>query len=75
MSVLVSLNWRLHFEFVTSTNKALENATLDQSGWQAPTELSVETMVWSLPIKVFSTTPAQIVQGLQTSNVHRLLIR
>uniref|UniRef100_A0A1Y1MV04 RAB6A-GEF complex partner protein 2 n=1 Tax=Photinus pyralis TaxID=7054 RepID=A0A1Y1MV04_PHOPY len=72
---LMSLRWRLHFEFVTSTNKSLQNPTLDQNEWQAPADLSVETMVWSLPIQIFSTTPVHVIQGLQTNNVHRLLIR
>lgn len=72
---LMSLRWRLHFEFVTSTNKSLENPKLDENEWQAPADLSVETMVWNLPIKIFSTTPVHVIQGLQTNNVHRLLIR
>lgn len=72
---LVSLNWRLHFEFVTSTNKSLDRPSLDQNDWRAPAEVSVETMVWSLPIKIFSTTPTQVAQGLQTNSVHRLHIR
>ncbi|KAF5291317.1 hypothetical protein FQA39_LY03468 [Lamprigera yunnana] len=72
---LMSLRWQLHFEFVTSTNKGLENSGLNENEWQAPADLSVETMVWSLPIQIFSTTPAQVVQGLQINNAHRLLIR
>ncbi|XP_018327641.1 RAB6A-GEF complex partner protein 2 [Agrilus planipennis] len=72
---LVSLKWRLHFEFVTTMSKTLEGPDLNQAGWQAPTELPIETMVWSLPINLFSTTPAQVAQGLQTNNIQRLIIR
>lgn len=73
--VLVSLKWRLHFEFVTSTSKALDTPNLDQCGWQAPAEVPIETMVWSLPIRLFSTTPIQVSQGLQANTVHKLMIR
>ncbi|GLV43330.1 uncharacterized protein CBL_03873 [Carabus blaptoides fortunei] len=72
---LVCLKWRLHFEFVTSTDKALEAPSLDQCGWQAPSEIPIETMIWSLPIRLFSTTPLHVLQGLQTSPPHSLIIR
>lgn len=72
---LVSLKWRLHFEFVTSTNSGLDMPTLDTDYWQAPADLSIETMVWSLPIKLFSTTPVLVAQGVQSNNHHRLLMR
>lgn len=73
--VLVSLRWRLHFEFVTSTSKALDAPSLDQCGWQAPADVPIETMVWSLPIRLFSTTPIQVSQGLQANTVHKLTMR
>lgn len=71
----VTLKWRLHFEFVTSTNKALEPPDLDQCGWQAPSETPIETMVWSLPIKLYSATPIHVAQGVQTNMAHKLTIR
>lgn len=71
----MSLKWRLHFEFVTSTSKALELPGLDQCGWQAPPEVPIETMVWSLPIRLYSTTPMQVAQGIQSNTVHKLTIR
>lgn len=73
---LVSLKWRLHFEFVTSTSEGLKGPEPGQCGWQAPAELPIETMVWSLPIRLFSTTPLQVSQGLQSSPVtHTLTVK
>lgn len=71
----VSLKWRLHFEFVTSTSKDLDPPYPTQNSWQAPTDIPIETMVWSLPIKLFSTTPMQVAQGLQTNTVHKMALR
>ncbi|KAG5891424.1 hypothetical protein JTB14_031490 [Gonioctena quinquepunctata] len=72
---LVSLKWRLHFEFVTSTHKGLNTPSLEDNNWQAPSEITIETMVWSLPIRLYSTTPAHVAQGVHASNKHKLLIR
>ncbi|CAG9834221.1 unnamed protein product [Diabrotica balteata] len=72
---LVSLTWRLHFEFVTSTNKGLSPPSLEDTDWRAPSEVTVETMVWSLPIKLYSTTPTHVAQGVLANNVHKLVIR
>ena len=60
--ILVSLRWRLHFEFVTSKTSLLSRpepkSSTDDVSWQGPAQLDVETMVWDLPIKVFATNPA-----------------
>ncbi|XP_056648114.1 RAB6A-GEF complex partner protein 2 [Diorhabda sublineata] len=72
---LVSLTWRLHFEFVTSTNKGLLLPSKEDTEWQAPSEVTVETMVWSLPIKLYSTIPTHVAQGVLSNNVHKLTIR
>ncbi|XP_044728554.1 RAB6A-GEF complex partner protein 2 [Chrysoperla carnea] len=72
---LVTLKWRLHFEFVTSTSKQLIPPGLDQCGWQGPSELPIETMVWSLPVRIFSTTPLQVSLALQAATEHSLIIR
>lgn len=72
---LVSLKWRLHFEFVTSTYKGLEGPDENSADWRAPGDLPIETMVWSLPIRLFSTTPVQVAQGIQANTVQRLTIR
>lgn len=72
---LVSLTWRLHFEFVTSTNKGLLLPSKEDTDWQAPSEVTVETMVWSLPIKLYSTIPTHVAQGVLSNSVHKLTIR
>lgn len=72
---LVCLRWRLHFEFVTSTSKRLDTPKVDEVEWRAPHEVPIETMVWSLPIRLYSTIPIHVAQGVQTNNVHKLIIR
>lgn len=59
---LVELRWRLHFQFVTTITENLMPTT-DSSItelWQAPKSIDIETMVWNLPITVYSTNPTQI---------------
>lgn len=75
---LVTLKWRLHFEFVTSTEDENElemksrdkpkKEDLDGQVWQGPTNVKIETMVWDLPIKLYPNLPSFISQGLQTQN-------
>lgn len=45
------------------------------SNWQAPSEVDIETMVWTLPIRLYSTTPSHAAQGIQGNDVHTLFIR
>ncbi|CAG9760219.1 unnamed protein product [Ceutorhynchus assimilis] len=70
---LVLLKWRLHFEFVTTNHKGVN--FLENDNWQAPADVPIETMVWSLPIRLYSTTPIQVAQGVQGNFVHRVVIR
>ncbi|CAF4868606.1 unnamed protein product [Pieris macdunnoughi] len=56
----VSLNWRLHFEFVTTNEKLLPSN--EENDWNAPLNVGIETMVWNLPVKIYSTLPKQITQ-------------
>ncbi|XP_047512918.1 RAB6A-GEF complex partner protein 2 [Pieris napi] len=56
----VSLNWRLHFEFVTTNEKLLPSN--EENDWNAPLNVAIETMVWNLPVKIYSTLPKQITQ-------------
>ncbi|CAH2011051.1 unnamed protein product [Acanthoscelides obtectus] len=72
---LVSLKWRLHFEFVTSTHKELSGPSSEDTEWQAPSEVRIETMVWSLPIRLYSTTPIHVAQGVHTNTIQKLTIR
>lgn len=55
---LVTLKWRLHFEFVTTT-KVIDMPMANTIDWQAPSSLDVETMVWDLPLHIYpSITPS-----------------
>uniref|UniRef100_A0A182RNN1 RAB6A-GEF complex partner protein 2 n=1 Tax=Anopheles funestus TaxID=62324 RepID=A0A182RNN1_ANOFN len=67
---LVEVSWRLHFQFVTSTNTELGSEMLldrtteneEELEWVAPTDIAIETMIWSLPITIYPTAPLQIPQ-------------
>lgn len=52
---LVTLKWRLHFEFVT-TVKLIDMPTDNFTNWQGPSSLDVETMIWDLPLHIYPTT-------------------
>lgn len=69
---LVDVRWRLHFQFVTSTNEELNmEINKDSLEWQAPTDISIETMIWNLPVTIYPTAPVQIPQasGKYTLNI------
>lgn len=58
---LVEVRWRLHFQFVTTTNEDLMPDEGPQSDtWNGPKNIDIETMVWNLPITIYSTNPTQI---------------
>ncbi|KAJ8670274.1 hypothetical protein QAD02_001533 [Eretmocerus hayati] len=66
---LVSLKWRLHFEFVT-TVKPVEFPNVETVSWQAPSTIEVETMVWDLPVHIYPTiVPPNIAPVVQNSIV------
>lgn len=69
---LVDVRWRLHFEFVTSTMMDFGKPNPEIGGLQAPNEIPVETMVWNLPITIYSANPLQIYAPSQG---HTLLIK
>lgn len=61
---LVVVKWRLHFQFVTSTNEELNTQINTETlEWQAPTDISIETMIWNLPVTLYPTAPVQIPQA------------
>ncbi|CAL8086580.1 unnamed protein product [Orchesella dallaii] len=72
---LVTLKWRLHFEFVTSMQDSKTSGLklseppghddLDGKIWQAPNNVDIETMVWDLSIKLYPNLPSYLSQGLQ----------
>lgn len=59
---LVSLRWRLHFEFVTAREPVeLPTVLQNQSEvtvWTGAEQVDVDTFSWDLPIKVLPTNPA-----------------
>jgi len=69
---LASLQWRLHFEFVTTTTKVEDQLVASESSfsstWQGPSALDIETMVWDLPITVYPTSPLHLIHGPQSKN-------
>lgn len=68
----VDVRWRLHFEFVTSTMMDFGKGNPEVGELQAPNEIPVETMVWNLPITIYSANPLQIYAPSQG---HTLLIK
>lgn len=53
---IISLGWKLHFEFVTGFPGALD-IEVTEGTWEAPETVSIETMIWDLPIQIFPTIP------------------
>uniref|UniRef100_A0A8C7K0L7 GP1 homolog, RAB6A GEF complex partner 1 n=1 Tax=Oncorhynchus kisutch TaxID=8019 RepID=A0A8C7K0L7_ONCKI len=59
---IVTLRWRLHFEFVTSrepmeSHNVLQNQP-EVTVWTGAEHVDVDTFSWDLPIKVLPTNPA-----------------
>lgn len=53
---LITLSWKLHFEFVTGHPGSTDIVLTDDT-WQAPESIMIETMVWDLPIQIYPTIP------------------
>lgn len=68
----VSLKWRLHFEFVTTNEKIIPSNEMD---WTAPLNVPIETMVWNLPVKIYSTLPKQITQHSVGNDAYTMFIK
>lgn len=58
----VEVRWRLHFQFVTSTNPNFDFNCEPGHTWQAPKEIEIETMIWNLPVQLLPTNPITIPQ-------------
>lgn len=67
---LVSLRWRLHFEFVTTQSGVFAMSENSQS-WQAPSMVTIETMIWDLPIQIYPSLPSP---EPQTQVKHTIII-
>ncbi|XP_003397445.1 RAB6A-GEF complex partner protein 2 isoform X1 [Bombus terrestris] len=66
---LMTLKWRLHFEFVT-TSKLVEMPNKSTVNWQGPLILDVETMTWDLPVHIHpTTTPPNTAQQSRYNTV------
>ncbi|XP_052574625.1 RAB6A-GEF complex partner protein 2 isoform X2 [Peromyscus californicus insignis] len=75
-TAIVSLKWRLHFEFVTSREPGLVLLPpLEQpepATWTGPEQVPVDTFSWDLPIKVLPTSPTLVsyaAPGPSTSSI------
>ncbi|KAI1301690.1 RAB6A-GEF complex partner protein 2 [Halotydeus destructor] len=65
---MISLSWRLHFEFVNTKQDDVTGLKLSDSQGvmeRSPSEIKVQTMVWDLPLTIFPTHPIQVARGLQ----------
>jgi len=66
---LVTLKWRLHFEFVT-TPKLMDMPNENTISWHGPSTLDVETMIWDLPLHIHpTTTPPNMAQQTKYNTV------
>ena len=66
------VSYYLHFEFVTSPAPgSRQEVPRDEGGseWQGPAKLDIETMVWDLPIKLFTTYPNHAAQSAKLDTV------
>ncbi|KAF4525037.1 hypothetical protein B566_EDAN001950 [Ephemera danica] len=76
---LVSLKWRLHFEFVTSLepnpdlNCVPEITNGNSATWQGPSSIPIETMVWDLPVTIYPSNPQLVSQGIRAQCKHNML--
>lgn len=74
---LITLNWRLYFEFVTTKTDELSNEIYEDDNGRlelSPKELNVQTMIWELPITILPTNPSKIGQGLQLPDTSIIIV-
>ena len=74
---VLTLNWRLHFEFVTTRPDQLKELRIpDTQGdlFKPPAGLSVQTFSWHLPLQVYPNHPVQVARGLQLPSAASLLV-
>lgn len=75
--ILVSLKWKLHFEFVTTNTLPPMPEPRNSSenvSWQGPASLDVQTMIWDLPIDIYPTHPLQVAHGLPSKLDHMITV-
>jgi len=74
---IVSLTWKLHFEFVTTKADNLVQTILpDSQGYmtKSPAHLDVQTMVWDLPLLIHPNHPVTVARGLQLPACSTLIV-
>lgn len=75
---IVSLKWRLHFEFVTA-REPVEAPTVPENQseiitWTGAEHIDVDTFSWDLPIKVLPTNPLLASYVSPASSSHSICI-
>ncbi|KFW61298.1 Retrograde Golgi transport protein RGP1, partial [Pygoscelis adeliae] len=75
---IVSLKWRLHFEFVTSGESAgtclVRGSQSEAVTWTGVEQIEVDTFSWDLPIKVLPTNPILASYVSQFSSTNSITI-
>ncbi|KFO90079.1 Retrograde Golgi transport protein RGP1, partial [Buceros rhinoceros silvestris] len=75
---IVSLKWRLHFEFVTSGESAgtclVRGSQSEAITWTGVEQMEVDTFSWDLPIKVLPTNPILASYVSQFSSTNSITI-
>ncbi|XP_070593031.1 LOW QUALITY PROTEIN: RAB6A-GEF complex partner protein 2 [Erythrolamprus reginae] len=75
---VVSLQWRLHFEFVTLRDVAevpvVPKVPPEAASWTGVEQVDVDTFSWDLPIKVLPTSPLLATSASQLPSCSSLSI-
>ncbi|XP_065262650.1 RAB6A-GEF complex partner protein 2 [Emys orbicularis] len=75
---IVSLKWRLHFEFVTSRESGEAHTVPENPSetitWTGVEQIEVDTFSWDLPIKVLPTNPVLASYVSQFSSTNSITI-
>ncbi|XP_065639842.1 RAB6A-GEF complex partner protein 2 isoform X1 [Hydra vulgaris] len=70
---IVSVNWRLHFEFIIEKTSS-EDSSNDNTFHKNSSIIYVETMLWNLPVHVVSTNPIQASLMMQSESSETIYI-
>ncbi|XP_075043499.1 RAB6A-GEF complex partner protein 2 isoform X1 [Mixophyes fleayi] len=75
---IVSLKWRLHFEFVTAREPVEAPTVLENQSeiimWTGAEHINVDTFSWDLPIKLLPTNPLLASYVTPVSSSHSIRI-
>ena len=69
-----TVSYYLHFEFVTTAGKGEKQEVPEEEGgseWQGPSKMEIETMVWDLPVKLYTTYPKHAAQAAKQDSTVR----